>query len=149
MVSPYKSRLVQVLGRILRRKRGSSKTELDGGRIGTDGWLQGGKWSQLPLIYLCDDSRNPWFHNTCVKQTQLIKRTYAASVERVEPRVTIEWPEDVEALKESFASRQGVTGLDVLFRDEDDDLFGDGAMDDVPEECVATEVSDDVDEWWE
>ncbi len=78
LVSPYKSRLVQVLGRILRRKRGgdAEPRSLSECKRDAHGWMQQGVWSLLPLVYLCDDSRNPWFHNTCLKQLAIIKRTY-------------------------------------------------------------------------
>ncbi len=105
LVSPYKSRLVQVLGRILRRKRGGQEVKQIGEcRVGAEGWLQGGVWGELPLVYLCDDDRNPWFHNTCVKQTQIVRRTYDATLERVQVRTRWEWPADIDALKLSFAS---------------------------------------------
>lgn len=86
LVSPYKSRLVQVLGRILRRKRGGQAVDERAGRVVGEGWWQEGKWGSLPIVYLCDDASNPWFHATSVKQTRLAMSTYEASVARVEPR---------------------------------------------------------------
>jgi superfamily II DNA or RNA helicase len=47
LVSPYKSRLVQVLGRILRRKRGGAVATKESRECSADahGWMQHGAWS--------------------------------------------------------------------------------------------------------
>ena len=147
LVSPYKSRLVQVLGRILRRKRGGQEVrEVGACGTSTEGWLYGGVWAELPLVYLCDDTKNPWFHNTCVKQTQIVRRTYDATIERTHVATRWIWPADVSALSHSFASSGQVSAIDKLFCDSDDeagafgtcgddDLFGDsqGADDSSPQ----------------
>lgn len=157
LVSPYKSRLVQVIGRILRRKRGGA-TLAEGASPSrraleefAEGFPQGDKWHQLPLVYLCKDRVNPWFDRIFAKQMSVLRATYDAHVTPVRVVSSIAWPgaalDECVARFRAFASSQ-VSEFDRLFGDSEDreDLFGD---DEEEAPLVMGGDDDDQDDWFE
>ncbi len=130
LVSPYKSRLVQVFGRILRRKRqergetGASVRGLVDPATADSGFLDRHVMEDLPLVYLCQDQANPWFSATFKRQVALLQKTYDARVHAIEISKLADWPESMDECVRSFKSLGQVLELDRIFRDEED-LFGD------------------------
>jgi hypothetical protein len=148
MVSPYKSRLVQVIGRILRRKRGgATKAPAHDTSMGieasSDAFPATDKWTSLPLLYICQDHANPWFDGIFSKQMRLIRSTYDATVARVEAATRLPWQAATKEAIDTFLQQGQVSRVDKLFAD-DDDLFGDNE-----EEDQGDGMWNDEEDWFE